>query len=209
MTLDIVHEQLLEKSLLLEVMLNILSIVIFVPFASYCHRIVIIGGEPEKVGNLNWTMRETRFLGWTLGIYFVSGFALFAGGVFWYALTSVLQGRGLISAIVLFILLVILPGFYLLARLSLVFPGVAVGERPDIGSVWELSEGQVSRLLILVVIFPLLAMITLYGLHFFLLGNDVNLYTGLIAGISFYTLLILVISVLSESYVYLRRQARL
>ena len=53
----------------------------YVLFAVTCHRIVLLGDQSvSRYGVIKWSMRETRFYFWGLGMYIVVGFAVFAIG---------------------------------------------------------------------------------------------------------------------------------
>ncbi len=183
----------------------LLSLLIFVPYASCCHRLVIMKDQPDQAVEFVWTARETRFLGWTLAIYFLAASAHLAGGVLWQALSSVVRNVGLISGIFLVFTLVILPGFYLLARLSLVFPGTAVGERPDIKSVWTLSNGNVFQLIMIVVIYPLLTSFFLYLFITKILLTSASTLASVVYSVSFYLFTLFIISALSTAFVELKK----
>jgi hypothetical protein len=108
-----------------------------------CHRLVLIGRGAWS-GNWvpPWSIRETRFLGWMLGICFIS---FIAGALVALPLSGV---RGIawlvISAVTA----------YVAARCSLVLPAAAVDERLSFSGSWRLSRGNGWRLALIVTGLP-------------------------------------------------------
>ena len=136
-------------------------------FIVTCHRIVLLGDESvPPFGLRKWSMRETRFFGWSAGILVVIYFpisALFmligllvssAGNTeFFIQLFSRIrdpEGQVIVG-------LLTLPLYYPLARLSMLFPAVALDKRPGISWAWDISKGNGWRLTLIVGALPLAA----------------------------------------------------
>jgi len=135
---------------------SFLQLLIYAYFAVTCHRIVLLGGESvPRLGIRKWTSRETRFFGWLVGIYLMVGIASLTLIMLPSILSPVMEANGFSMVQVLFIAAVI-PGLYLLARLSMIFPATAVDERPNIKWAWEISQGNGWRLVVIVGIFPVI-----------------------------------------------------
>ncbi len=127
--------------------------VAYVLFAVTCHRIVLLGDQPvPRYGIIKWSMRETRFLFWLLGIYVV-GFTIFPLAAFSTMYVAISEYYWLLVLLLLLLLIVIL-GCYVLARLSLIFPATAVDQRPDIKWAWGRSSDNGWRLVVIVGLLP-------------------------------------------------------
>jgi hypothetical protein len=119
--------------LLFALLYVILGWVLFALFAITCHRIVLLGETSvPKYGLLSWTSRETRFFGWGLvscfyGLLIIGPIMLatFLGALFadfadkehvkyWVTLGAYMGS---------------VPFVYVVARLSVLFPATAIGER--------------------------------------------------------------------------------
>jgi hypothetical protein len=107
-------------------------------FAVTCHRIVLLGETAvPKYGLVWWTSRETRFLGW--GVLFAIFFlvALIPLGILaWlvgYFAKIPFEGHEKYWVIPL----LALPIVYGFARLAVLFPATAVGERRN--TAWALA----------------------------------------------------------------------
>ena len=143
-----------------------------------CHRYVLMGREglPSSWG-LFWTKRETRFLGWTLAISMIAFLfvipGVIAGGVAVFAFAAtfgeVLLGAGSVAfiPIVAGMALALVPAIYVIARLSLLLPMTAVGQRPELKDAWALSRGNGWRLVAVMLLPSLFSIsLTLPGLLF-------------------------------------------
>src|SRR3989475_4252641 len=103
--------------------------VVFTLFAITCHRIVLLGdASVPEYGLHSWTSRETRFFGWgavvflyvlliVVPVILVIVGAAFAGVPFTKGYEKY---WGLLAAV---------PAMYVVARLAVLFPATAVGER--------------------------------------------------------------------------------
>jgi hypothetical protein len=136
---------------------------IFTFFAVSCHRSILIGeNSVSRFGVPRWSMRETRFYLWILGIYILGSFTviLFGGSIGvitgWIAglranglqnMTAVLQHPAFFYIVMA---LLSVPFMYVVGRLSLLLPAVAVDLRPSIKSAWSQSTGNGWRVAVLV-----------------------------------------------------------
>jgi hypothetical protein len=110
-----------------------------------CHRLVILGVDslPSAWG-LFWSRRETRFLGWSMLLPLIAFLPLVVLAILVGILVAVL-GPGF--AAVGLLALILLPFvMYALARLSLVLPATAIGQRPTLKGSWRLSRSNGWRL---------------------------------------------------------------
>ncbi|WP_300428321.1 hypothetical protein [uncultured Thalassolituus sp.] len=88
---------------------------------------------------------------------------------------------------------------YVMARLSVTLPEIAIGtEGSDLGRAWRMSQGNGSRLVIVVLALPLLV-----SSPFILLANVGNTVTDIIAAFGVYFMTLISITVLSLSYQFL------
>jgi hypothetical protein len=139
-----------------------LQSILFALIAVPCHRIVLLGPNsvPAKV-HLGWSNRETRFVIWlilfnltlrlawfafVLPIGFVIGNAAQFVAVFDPVTASYLISySGPLGALLLV--------YYIYARLSLVFPSIAIDAPQTLPAAWSLSRGNGWRLVAMMTIF--------------------------------------------------------
>lgn len=170
----------------------IIKSVVMIIFVITCHRIVILGSKSVSGGVLpRWTQRETRFLGWVLGIYFIATFAIYAT----VSLSSLLLGYNFI------LIIAAVPGLHMLARLSVIFPATAVDERPDMKIAWDLTEGNGWRLVLCVCLLP----VVLSFLQAILEGEEVRLATTIALDVVSYIIFIIEIAAVSLAFKELRK----
>ena len=145
---------------------------IFTFFAVSCHRSILIGEHSvSRFGVPGWSMRETRFYLWILGIYTLGFFFLIlfsavlgvipvaigrSMGETWDNIMAVMKHPAFFYSSMA---LLSVPFAYVVGRLSLVLPAVAVDLRPSFTSGWAQSEGNGWRVTILVGGIPILFMI--------------------------------------------------
>lgn len=109
--------------------------------AVVCHRIVVLGTQSVAGFPIVWwTWRETRFLGWSLGIGLIAGLVMLPA-------LSVSQSPWLLIPL-------LLPGLYVFSRLALVLPIVATDGVAGLGKAWDLSRGNGLRLVAVVTLLP-------------------------------------------------------
>ncbi len=102
-----------------------------------CHRLVILGADslPNAWG-LYWWGRETRFLGWMWVLSILVGLAR--------SLPESLFGEGFTQNVFSWVYVPL--GLYLTARLSLVLPATAIGQRRALAHSWQLTRSNGLRL---------------------------------------------------------------
>ncbi len=141
-----------------------LSVGFAMMIAISCHRLVILGVDslPSAWG-LFWSRRETRFLGWSMLISLITFLPLAVLAALVGILVAVL-GRGFTPSVFVPLIaanLLVLPFvWYAIARLSLVLPATAIGQRPTLKGSWRLSRSNGWRLA-LVMFLPSLVLIPL------------------------------------------------
>jgi len=145
---------------LLSLLLALLSIVPLTMIAVSCHRLVILGADslPNAWG-LFWSWRETRFLGWIIGIWIIAVTVV----VVPYLLSVPLITRPLDEWLLFFGILFPLA-LYVFARLSLVLPATAIGQRPTFKGSWRLTRSNGWRLVLVLspAILPVYLVFALY-----------------------------------------------
>lgn len=112
----------------------------YVIFATSCHRLVLLGENslPHRWG-VFWTERETRFLGWLIGVWFLYfGLALPIGLVFSFLSNMAVDwDTTWIASFVSYFVVAYFQG-----RFSLVLPATAVDKRSDFKTSWAMSRGK-------------------------------------------------------------------
>lgn len=126
-----------------------------------CHRIFLMSQkEVNQTSTIRWSMRESRFLINSIGLSLIA--AVF-GVPFLFVLTNVsLFEQIMIDEGIAFDLLSVLftlPSIYIMCRLSLIFPDVAVDHDRDrsLAWAWKISSGHSTRLFLLIGMAPLTA----------------------------------------------------
>lgn len=148
LVIEIVAE--FELNLTAYVFLTILSVLVQTIFAITTHRMILLGPQfvPEW-GQLSWSRRETFFALHVVGL----GLVLASVCLLWF-----IPVVGWILAIGLTI--------WLAARLSLVFPAIAINHGVTFGLSWKLTKNYQLLMMGVVIVFPLLFLIpiALFGL---------------------------------------------
>lgn len=130
----------------------------FAVFAVTCHRIILLGKESvPKSGLASWSLRETRFVGWTLLIALCGGVTAGIVGIpvlilLGFFIVSQKPGEPWVTAAGS--IMIMIPASYLFARLSVLLPATAVDEQPDFAWAWELTKGNGWRLFLVVGVLP-------------------------------------------------------
>jgi hypothetical protein len=124
-------------------------------FAVTCHRLVLL--DPQAVASRiapRWSSRETRFFMWMVLVW-----AVFLGTVWglsmlmlntWVAWVEVPERAWFDWTV----LAAKVPAFYLVARISPVFPATAIDRKVDIRWAWRLTANNGWRLVLLVAVLP-------------------------------------------------------
>ncbi len=183
------------------ILMHLPHLLIFSFFAVACHRSILIGKHSvSRFGIPGWPHREFRFFGWLIFIYtigimllfivsevviqFIDFIEPFLGGGF-NELSIRLLGLNL-SLFPWALLWLILLG-YLIGRLSLLLPAIAVDAQVSLRSAWLQSKGNGWRVALLVGWIPTLLLLLEKTLSFYInwrLGNQLTSYSlGVYVGI--------------------------
>ena len=182
-------------------LLAFVGYLIYAFFAVTCHRIIILGpNSVPELGIRKWTMRETRFLGWLIGVYIMIGLMIFGVALF-PSMISPLFGEKAIYYIPLSVVAA-LPGVYVLSRLSLIFPAVSVDEKIDIKWAWDISRNNGWRLAIIVGLLP----IAVGYVQTILEGENDDIFKNTLLMLIAFVVLIIEIAALSLSYKELKNE---
>jgi len=146
-----------EKSFLFLFLLIGLDLLVLTVFAVICHRLILLG--PKSVGRSSWrswTMRETRFLGWSLLFcFFLMISALVFSGLlpilFNLNYLEIMKSKFFPDA---FFYPTYLAWLYFFCRWGILLPATAVNKKYDLRWAWRKSKGNEWRLFILVGLLP-------------------------------------------------------
>lgn len=181
-----------EHSALLLLLPSLISLLIFVLYTVTCHRIILLDDDAVPTyGPMTWSSRETRFLGWLLA---------FAITFFAYAIpVMMIIGPPEMDAMALAagFGIIILPAAYLVSRLSLLLPATALDQRHDLAWAWRISQNNGWRLTLVVNVIP--APIFLLSAYY----TPDNLVLDFLTKITYYTLAVFEIALLSVCYRHL------
>ncbi|MES9969028.1 MAG: hypothetical protein ABW092_03280 [Candidatus Thiodiazotropha sp.] len=171
----------------------ILYSILLVIFAITCHRNILMGGgSTTKYGVLKWSYREWRYAGWAFIAYFYL-YAFAALGMFFAStLSSIIPGCNSTMFFIAFLAIAMLPGIYVFARLSILFPATAIEHKTTWNWAWDITEGNGWRLVIIVGLFPALLSLVPAFLSGINLAMDIVL---LIAGLILLAVEIIALSV--------------
>lgn len=177
----------LEPSGSIAIVLNILSLMVNTLFAVIVHRVILIGEHAVPLYGLSrWTKRETSFLLHTLAFAFI-------------LLPFILVISFFPSGLLLLIPL-IMCFCWLIARLSLIFPAIAIEhEYANFKAAWELSRGKNGFMLAVIFLIPVISIVVFYPL-LLLPGTDA------LASILGTIVLVYELAILSVCYEYLTAQ---
>lgn len=109
-------------------------------FATIVHRVVLLGEHslPNRYG-IFWTERETRFLGWFIGICFLY-FALSLPTILMSLVFSeAFSGQNVPSVVPILNYILVA---YFEGRFSLVLPATAIDRRSNFKESWAMSRGR-------------------------------------------------------------------
>lgn len=211
------------------ILLQIPNFLIFSFFAVACHRSILIGEHSvSRFGISGWPHREFRFFFWLIVIYIIGGmfwlftselvdrFVSFIGTFLGEELKELRLRLSGSKSIVYFpwILLELIPCGYLIGRLSLLLPAIAVDDQASLRSAWSQSKGNGWRMALLVGWMPILIHILeqIIGTYFHLyIGRQFTSYSlGVYVGLfsvseAFvrYTLFTIEVAILSLSFLKL------
>jgi hypothetical protein len=138
------------------------SVLLSILMATACHRFTLLPKEQWEANALHGFRRdEWRYLGRWLVISIIVGLAL--GSI---ALVGILVAG--VEAMAVVLVVAVMSALYLMARLSITLPALAIGQNSPLTDAWALSRGNGSRLVVVVLLIPLLMgspFIVLYALQ--------------------------------------------
>jgi len=177
---------------------SLISLIPILLLTVACHRIFILGeSSMARYGMVWWTLRETRFFLWMLGIGLVAGVVALPAVMI--VAPFLLENPSPWAYLALFGLS--LPAIYIFSRLSLVLPAAATDDgAPTFAGAWDLSQGNGVRLTVAVGVLPFL----LDGLLGLLPPLDSLVFEVLFTFVWLY-ILIVEVAALSMSYRELKR----
>ena len=168
---------------------SLLNIPIYIYIAIVVHRCIILGPDTVRPWGLGkWTDRETAFLGKTIAVAFI----LILSFIPIIMVISILSSPES-EQVSLLMHLILLPGFYLMARFSLVFPAIAVDKPIRFRDSWSLSKKNHLHVVVLVFLIPYVISLPVQ-----FLGND-NI-SILVSGLYGCFTTIVTIAFLSKTY---------
>jgi hypothetical protein len=130
---------------------GILYLLLFCWLAVGCHRLVLLKPDARST-DMKWSRRESYFLIWLIGLLFLRWIVTMVVVMIGVPLLNLLQPPGEMGH--WFAQAAELPAWYVFARLSLVFPALALDHRTGLAHAWTLSSGNGIRMFFLVCLFP-------------------------------------------------------
>ncbi|MCC5888870.1 MAG: STAS/SEC14 domain-containing protein [Gammaproteobacteria bacterium] len=131
----------------------LLRLAVYVLLAVNIHRLILLGPQsvpPFGVGP--FALRELRYLGWSCAQILAAALVVMLCA----PLVALSQPMGLTVAL--------LVSAWLVSRMALLLPEIALGRPMDVASVWQLGKGAGFGLAVLVVAVPLLAALLMFPL---------------------------------------------
>lgn len=123
-------------------------------FAVTCHRLILTDESPSVLRNI-LTGREVKFILWALAIYVIFYFINAVFITFIVNLPTMTENFRADGNWSYYIKLVaIIPSFYFLARVCLVFPATAIGQKSGLKWSWRTTRGRSLKMLIIVGLYP-------------------------------------------------------
>ena len=206
-------------------LMQIPHLLIFSFFAVVCHRSILIGEHSvSRFGIPGCPHREFRFFGWLIFIYTI-------GIMFWFVASEVvirffeaflgeglkelsLRLLGLKISLFPWMLLGLIPFGYLIGRLSLLLPAIAVDVQASLRSAWSQSKGNGWRVALLVGWIPSLFLLLEKTLSFYIgwrlasqfTSYSLEVYVGIFAALEAllrYVLFTIEVAILSLSFLKL------
>ena len=215
-------------SVLLGILMYISNILIFSFFAVPCHRSIPIGEHSvPRFGIPGWPHREFKFFLWLIFIYTIATMFMFLASEVAVRLTDFIdtfhgERYPKVSVKLLggrldffpLVLLWLIPFGYLIGRLSLLLPAIAVDVQASLRSAWSQSKGNGWRMALLVGWIPTLFLLLESTLSLsinWLIGNrstsySLGVYVGIFSAseaLLSYTLFTIQVAILSLSFLKL------
>ena len=188
----------LDLPIYLQVLSFLANAIVQTTIAVTVHRLILLG--PEEIapwGFTIWSTREVTFLSYFLLLYIlVLAPSLVFSGVFYLVLQfSELAAGYLVDASQIFYLLSIIFCIWLTSRLSLVFPGIAIGKGVSFKLSWEVTRSHTLLMILVLVAAPIVASPFAIFLELFGLGY----VTAVLGALT----IVVGIALLSKTYLYL------
>jgi len=192
MVLDFVGQKQYFSNNLLSIPVTIIIYsIIFTLFAVTVHRVILLGKQSvPDLGVLSYSSREWKFIWWSIiiGIYFILVALVFAFPI------SMLFSHSYLGFI---LVLSMTPAFYIFARLSMLFPAIAIEKKVGWDWAFKTTKNNGWRLVVIVGVIPIAVSFPASLLF------DINIFLDAI--LIFFNLILLVfeITALSISFRYL------
>lgn len=188
-----------------QILLALVVLPLYAVLATTIHRVVLLGERslPNRWG-IFWTERETRFLGWLIGIWFLYFALALPTGLIFVAFSQVFTGWNLtwIATIISYIVAAYFGG-----RFSLVLPATAIDRRSDFREAWAMSRGK-GMLIAIALVVPTMILIpveiALYGAD----GGELSPIADLAWLIIVFPIFVIEIAIISLAYDNLAFQDR-
>ncbi|MCC5872034.1 MAG: STAS/SEC14 domain-containing protein [Gammaproteobacteria bacterium] len=131
----------------------LLRLAVYVLLAINIHRLMLLGPQtvpPFGVGP--FALRELRYLGWSCAQILAAALVVMLCA----PLVALSQPLGLMVAL--------LASAWLISRMALLLPEIALGRPMDVAAIWQLGKGAGFGLAVIVVAVPLLAALLMFPL---------------------------------------------
>jgi hypothetical protein len=181
-----------------------IQMAIYILFAITCHRVALIGDEGvPHYGLRTWTLGESRYLGWSVIILVVWLLFSFVINSFYVSMivSKVEAGASAetYQSYKYWLTPFYIPILYILARLSVLWPAIALDEQVSAQWAWRLTENNGWRLTAVVSLLPWV----LYFVVNLLLRENATLVESIIVKLLGFVLLAVEVVALSFSYKHL------
>ncbi|VAW83094.1 hypothetical protein MNBD_GAMMA12-2215 [hydrothermal vent metagenome] len=133
--------------------LSLLYFLVYCYFAITCHRIVLLNEKPSGIVESIFSRRVLSFIGWLLILSIATGFAAVP---FIIVLNFMFIDFNSSDNYFLLFILAFIPVIFFMAKLSLIFPAVAIDEQPKISWAWNATRNNGWRMFVVVGILPIL-----------------------------------------------------
>jgi hypothetical protein len=177
---------------------DLLYIILFTMLAVTCHRLVLLKLEhiTSFIG-LRWSSRETRFFLWIVAfcLVFIGGFMLLF--MLSVSMSSLWLNTNLVDSLlsVFYMAAKIFP-WSIFARLSLIFPALAIDKKLSLKEAWRLTKGNGWRLAFIVGGLPWI----LSELIHLLYHDEASIFEAIILTVLATALFVVEIAAISLSY---------
>jgi hypothetical protein len=136
-----------------------IQMAIYILFAITCHRVALIGDEGvPHYGLRSWSLRESRYLGWSVIILVVWLLFSFVVNSFYVSMivSKVEAGASAetYQSYKYWLTPFYIPILYILSRLSVLCPAIALDQKVDAQWVWRLTAHNGWRLTVIVSLMP-------------------------------------------------------